>query len=332
MKSFCIAMEHETARRAFVEREFAQCGMDVEFFTGVDGRKSLTKEQRSYLSIFARYFGHPSVVGCGMSHVMLWEKILRITDEELFFICESDVKLEDSFSKRLQDCMQETDEPFDVLFVGNKNFYPDDKSLARKVFASMLFSGKMKQLSATRFVPDISMATHAYIITKEGARKLLEKVRGRIGEHIDFLIQHVGGMQLQSVYPPLARQQTCTSQGSSMFSKHKFPQTFNHIMDTGHEDGFTPTYWLSCPVAQVFDQPINFWTLIYLIIGVLCAYFSIPILFILVILIAVVLGDTLIMQSGFKLHSSQDPAYILWVITILILPTLLLKARRHLKD
>jgi len=330
-KSFCIAMSSETERRAHVTEQFEKAGLQLDFFDAIDGRKEIPPNVALHLNEYGRLVGHPSVIGCALSHLALWQQIL---DEpgELFFVCESDVELVDNFKSKLKSCLAETDEPFDILYVGSRYFDPSNKSLMRSMYSRYMFRNDMtRKISSTRYFPDFALASHAYLITKEGARQYLKALSGNVGLQIDFLMQMVRGVRAQAVWPPLAKQHEELNEKSSMFSSASFPQCVNLSCNKSNENEFSPSYWLSCPIAAIGNQPINFWTSIFLALGTIFLYGGLSILLIVAIVVFLIMLDAYITMVALDKIPAFDFANLAWVMGLVITPTLIYKFYRRMK-
>ena len=74
-----VSLRRATERRRFVERSFAEAGLDVELIDAVDGY-ALTPEQRAEYSRSrtAYQYGRllsPGAIGCALSHLAVWERL-----------------------------------------------------------------------------------------------------------------------------------------------------------------------------------------------------------------------------------------------------------------
>lgn len=325
MESYCIAMQHEMVKKRQVTADFTAAGMSVSFFDGVNGREPLSKENENLLSLYGKAMGHPSVVGCSLSHYLLWCELAERKNPPAYtLICESDVTFGKDFKQELDECLAETDEPFDVLYVGNKNFFPDDCSLFRRLCAMLIFGNKprTKRISETRYIPDISLATHCYIVTPEGIRRLLEGLKNKLGEHVDHLMLRVSNLRLQAVFPPLAEQRSIEVSASNIASSDTFPVSLNHALNVDIKHGFSASYYMNCPIAEVWGFPLNLWTAVFLIVGVIALLFDVPLTHIILGFIICVLLDV-VAAHIMGLNSNQKKIYLLSSLFTLILPTLL---------
>lgn len=335
METYCIAMQRETLQRQRVQQMFDDQDIPFRFFDAVDGRAGICKEYTNLLHPLARSFGHPSVVGCGLSHYLLWQHLHAIAtargdDKAQFMICESDVLIPDSFKSRLQDCLQETASDFDVLLVGNRNFTPNDYSWGRKV-CNVLFCGNKTciQLSATRYQPDIALALHCYIVSVKGLERLLKSVSSKLGWHIDHLLQNSHNLRIQAVYPPLASQ--CNVVHSSIADKTTFPVTLNYLLDQPVENGFSLSYWMNCPIGQIGGVPLNLWILLFLFVALvlcLCQVSTTSIILGFLTLACMDIGWSLSL-NGTSNHAYQYK-YLVLIFVLLLTPSILNRRKKIL--
>ena len=325
MECYCIAMHHEVEKKKAVQADFDSAGLRVQFYDGVNGREPLSKEHEALLSVYGKTVGHPSVVGCSLSHYTLWSQLSkRTTPPKYTLICESDVTFSSDFVDRLDNCLAETDAPFDVLYVGNKNFFPDDQGLFRRLCAMLLFGNKprTKQISETRYLPDITLATHCYIVTPEGINKLLTNLKYKLGEHVDQLMLRAGGsLQLQAVFPPLAHQRSPETSASNIASSDTFPVSLNYAMNKEMPNGFSASYYMNCPIAEIWGFPLNFWTAVFLIIGIIALWYGVPLWYLFIGFIICVSLDV-VAAWVMGLNTSQKKMYLISTLFTLLLPTL----------
>lgn len=326
-ETFCIALDREVERKRLISEDFEREGMDVTFFRAIDGRAPLSAEHRAMLNPVLYRVAHPSVLGCALSHMDLWHH-LQTRPGNLFLVFESDARLESNFKDHLQQCLNETDEPFDVLFIGNKDFDPLNNTIVRKAYAKLIYSGKkVQRLSRTRYIPDVTLGAHAYVVTKAGAAKLLEKAKEKMGQHIDLVMQNIRGIMVQSVYPSLVAQR---GDDTSMTSIRHFPRSLNTIMNKKRENSFTFMYYMSCPVAQICGQPINGWTAVFVALGLTILVNKSPLVLVFALLIFLFLLDTVVMMWSFDAEPDMDAYYFAWISFLILLPTIFYKLGKGL--
>lgn len=164
---FAICLEREAARKERLAQHLQSLNMPFQFSNAVDGRKLSADERDHYYSekqaITVR--GRPLAdgeIGCYLSHSRIWE---RMVDQqiELALVLESDAVLTDETTTALKAC-QETKTHWDLIMLFYRECYP---SLWHR-------SPLTEQSRLVRF-SNKSACTTAYLITLEGARKLLKK-------------------------------------------------------------------------------------------------------------------------------------------------------------
>lgn len=123
---------------------------------------SLLKQR--YMSEF--HWLSPSEVGCLLSHVYLWEQLVKNPYFERIIIFEDDARTHNDIitvQKLIQDFYQ--------YIVANNIEEPDMLYLGKALDSCM----KYERVWMNVYKSHHPLCLHAYIITKKGARKLLEK-------------------------------------------------------------------------------------------------------------------------------------------------------------
>ena len=122
---------------------------NIQRFEGIDG--FLTSDDVFHqLNI---YTGRPGEKGCAASHLLVWKDFLENSDRDYLFIAEDDMLPHLSFRKIFPKYWAKTPDDFDLILVGNEMSCDKRRPLV---------------------VSEPSFCTHAYIISKKGAKKLLD--------------------------------------------------------------------------------------------------------------------------------------------------------------
>lgn len=145
---------------------------NYEFTNAINGNKLNNEEYKSYTSNIGYYITSPSMVGCGMSHIKIWEKIVK-NNIKYSLILEDDFKFKNNFLNDFNEMIKHTPNNFDFLFL-NSNIF-SNKYL------------KFYDINDYFYKPLISVETVAYIMTLEGAKKILKYIN-KVSYHIDFQI------------------------------------------------------------------------------------------------------------------------------------------------
>ena len=97
--------------------------------------------------------GSPGKKGCAASHLVVWYNFFNSPSQKKFlFVCEDDMLPHTDFAKLFPFYWKQTKEDFDILLVGNQ----------------------MDAKSNRLIVREPSFCTHAYIVSKRGAKKLYD--------------------------------------------------------------------------------------------------------------------------------------------------------------
>ena len=140
---------------------------NIKRFEAVDGYNTPV-EFFQQLNIVA---GSPGEKGCAASHILLWKAFVEgYKDREFLFVCEDDILPHQDFAKLFPLYWKETPADFDLVMVGN---WIDSPSEALVIVQP-------------------TFQTHAYIITRKGAKKLLDLYPAYGGVIDHFLIKAMG--------------------------------------------------------------------------------------------------------------------------------------------
>ncbi|MBO4405912.1 MAG: glycosyltransferase family 25 protein [Alphaproteobacteria bacterium] len=123
-------------------------------------------------------------LGCAMSHRAVWADVVKHKYKKAI-ILEDDVTLEDNFLRKLSLIMKNLPDDFDVFFLDTGSFVPHTTYFTSPYFWLSKFSNtpspyyaKVKQNNAKLKLTHKNVrlwGTHAYIVTCDTAKKLLEK-------------------------------------------------------------------------------------------------------------------------------------------------------------
>lgn len=183
--------------------------------------KDLTSDKLSACTTrLAQTFCTPGMIGCFLSHRKFWGEVISGRHEQQV-VLEDDVVLSDRFCDKLdeiiaalEDC-PETSGKWDVLVLGAfGSVHPDGRIGVRDANA-IVAGGQRRPRKVVRtpksgmliHAPRRPFGTHAYLISKRGADKLLRKARLASG-HVDCVIWGIPDLELYAVDPMLAHQNT----------------------------------------------------------------------------------------------------------------------------
>ena len=169
---FVISLKN-SSRREFIAKRLRGLGLQFDFFDAIYG-KDLSKEQLSQID-FQFYPQNFSArkpltlgeIGCAMSHIMLYEHIVKNNISEAI-ILEDDAIVSLYFEEIVTAALNKISSKKEILFLdhGKAKVYPFMKSLPERYRLAKYRSPSQKSKRSI-------IRTTGYLITYKGAKKLL---------------------------------------------------------------------------------------------------------------------------------------------------------------
>ena len=163
---YIINLLRRPERRERMSKTLKVLGIEATFWPATDG-KSLTSDQLINLGIrqlpnyrdpFQKRPMTYGEIGCFMSHYTLWQHLVESNDS-LIMVLEDDVRFTDNFRVKYNHTLSQVDwSTIDFLYLGRK----------------AQGEGEEEVISSNLVKPKYSYWTIGYIISKRGARKLLD--------------------------------------------------------------------------------------------------------------------------------------------------------------
>lgn len=159
--AFVIHLARATERYEFFMTNIHSAGFsNIQIYDAIDGSNSMSimecYKQLGDRCIFD-YELSKGQIGCLLSHLMLWQ---RIIDEniEICTIFEDDVYFHPLWNTLSKSYFNDTPPDFDIIFIGNG------------------LDSCITQNPSLKINTESSWCTHAYIITRKGAKRMLNAV------------------------------------------------------------------------------------------------------------------------------------------------------------
>lgn len=176
---YVINLDRSKSRLEAITKNLTTNGIKFNRFSGIDGSKLESKIINEKTNIIGRTFlMNSSVVGCAQSHIELWKQLVLDNSTGHYVILEDDARIDKNFGEIMLSIEKSIPKvEFDILSL-------------HCLFGSNCFHYKtIYRLTDTYVIgkPFFPLTTTAYIISKEGACKLL-KMMEKITYHIDFEI------------------------------------------------------------------------------------------------------------------------------------------------
>ncbi len=226
--TFIVNLDRSTARMAEMARQCEQQGIPFARFPAVDGAKVPSGEMKRLVAPICRVGCTTSMVGCALSHMALWRTVVE-RGHARTLVMEDDAQLVPQFKQKLRRALADVPPDFDVLLLGcfflcNKDRnYPTYLQTARAVLP-----GKRNDTRTwgSIFVPEFFAGTHCYVVSLQGARKLLQLIP-RVTGHIDLSMNHPS-LRVYAASPDLAYQRDMSDSSIASFS---FPKTLLPLLE-----------------------------------------------------------------------------------------------------
>ena len=213
---------------------------NYEKFTGIYGKQLSINDINDNTTTIGKLFASHSMIGCALSHIKLWEKIVT-ENIELSLILEDDFILQNDFKNKINNVL---------LNIPNYDNY--------MIFlSSCIFQNKYLKLYDVNdyfYKQSLILQTLSYIITLECAKKLLKYIN-KVTYHIDIdiwfkSIVNYRDINIISVKEPLVYQ---TFENSNNTYDMQFPLLINYLLQYNELNYMYKT----CILSVNFDVNLN---------------------------------------------------------------------------
>lgn len=225
---------------------------NIQRFDAVDGRATILTDEMRHLFRNNRFGWKKGVVGCTLSHYRIWQKLAADpSPDAAYLVLEDDAVLDSSWRSRWNELIETNGcIPADVMYLGgvlppNRPGLPTAINTHDGKWASFKASRMFVQPSAHPSVLSqyFHMCAYAYVMTRHGARKLMELVEKegleRVSDHMMCDNYELLGLGL--LYPTVA---SCYQDEDPRYGAAEFNNyTRSEKTDTdlwNNDDRFTP--------------------------------------------------------------------------------------------
>ena len=161
-----INLKTRQDRKEKIEQKLKLSGINsYDFFEAINGKE--LEPSSELFSLFERndFNYKKGVIGCALSHIYLWNKLINDTEHDFYIILEDDISFCDNFKKYLNDvCKLFVEKKLEHLALGE---YNSDKQFPEKNSIIETYSKNLYKEWNTAF---------AYIISKSAAIKVLNYI------------------------------------------------------------------------------------------------------------------------------------------------------------
>jgi hypothetical protein len=121
-------------------------------------------------------------------------------------------------------------------------------------------------------ISEVALGTHGYVISRKGAMKLLDKLYGKVNNHIDYCLQRLSSKGEIKVYcaSPRLVYQTSTDTNMSTNVKSRHPKIIQEILSNIKVDRHVrANYITTLSIARIGPIHINITSILFLIMGII---------------------------------------------------------------
>lgn len=239
-KIFIINLDKDVERLSNAYKQLDKYEFkNYEKFTGIYGKQLSIDEINDNTTTIGKLFASRSMIGCALSHIRIWEKIVK-ENINLSLILEDDFICKDDFKNKLNNVLLKAPKDYHIIYLSscliqNKylKFYNINDYFYKQIFV---------------------VQTLSYIITLEGAKRLLKYIN-KVTYHIDIDICfksniHYKDINIISVKDPLVYQ---TFENSNNTDDRYFPLIINNLIT---RDDLNYMY-KTCMLSINFDLNLN---------------------------------------------------------------------------
>lgn len=241
--------------------------------SGVYGKDLTESEITDNVEYVYSKIGLSSAIGCAMSHIKAWKKMIENGDDSALFL-EDDVVFSTDFKERIKTL--KVPEGFGIIYLGcnigcdvNKK-YSIEYPIAKIFVGKNRYTKKVVKINDNVYIPSIPLAMHAYILSRKCALYLLECIKkDKIQKHIDAqLIKYIKNVPSYSITPQLVHQSNIDINTSNNISSH-YPVIINKYLSSKDKQGTPLNYKLTIGQYEILGYIVNAISGLVVIVGII---------------------------------------------------------------
>ena len=251
-------------------------------FNGINGKTCSQDTIKKHCTSLYAKFGPKSSIGCALSHLNVWKTFLS-SDKKYAIVFEDDIILDslgqdtNNLLSTIKHYVSKIPDAFDILYLGcfGSEDTPNFFTMSMKTLG---LSSESKYINVFIKKPEVALATHAYVISKNGAEKLVKHIDGNIHNHIDYCIQTLYSRGILNNYVTIPRliYQSSTDTTVSNNSSNSYPILLNNILSNYYVDKHVKaSYITTLSVFRLGDFNITISNILIFILIIACISFKI---------------------------------------------------------
>ena len=266
MKIFVISMETPQGQQRLetMKSRLTEAGFDsFEHVPGINIKSMDVSEVQAKTTGFCRMFCTPAMMGCMLSHIECWK---RIVDQDLqnALVLEDDAVLVPNFQEKLKKALDSVPSDYHVLLLGCFMCDP---------FVQTLLGASPNPSEDVREIKSFGGA-HAMVVSNGGARYLLDRTAKKASYHVDIQMSVLRGLRVYATNKDISFQADMTTSQIADVSSPPFPGTINTLLThIKTSKNISLVYYANSPFLRIgtleYYFSINAWMLVFFIFGLL---------------------------------------------------------------
>ena len=221
---------------------------NYERYPAINGYDLNEIELKSYTTILGKIIASKSMIGCGMSHINIWKKIVKEKINRCL-ILEDDFILVDDFVNKFNNIIDKVPYiNYNMLFLSTTDDYYNKYNLG--------------DINNYFYKPLFVCQTVGYIITLKGAQNILKNI-DKVFYHIDIQISIQSlftDLNIIAVKEPLIYQ---TFESSHNTNDRKYPLLIDNLIINNHDIN----YYYKISLFSIANIDINYNIIVIFLLG-----------------------------------------------------------------
>ena len=177
-----LSLKSSLDRRDAINNELGNKGIEFRFFDAISG-DHISEKPDYYDSRILAYVSN-EVVGCAISHLLIWEECKSQLDYDAYIILEDDVVVSEDFVQKVTELMESS---------------PVDATIIQLQHSSIAVGGKIDKVNQNYYrLQHPVRGTYGYIIAKSMINNLINNSKP-FGLKYGGIDTHVGDLALKGI-------------------------------------------------------------------------------------------------------------------------------------
>ena len=273
MKTYVISLNYPIK----LLKKLSNYGLNPELINGVNGALLSTDEINNNTTYICSKFCTKSTIGIAMAHIKVWEQFIASNDE-FAIIFEDDVIFTPNFKYNLNIILNNLKSNIDILYLGCIGCSDSINLFSAIGYISNIINYNNDSKNTNYFKKSlVSFATHGYIVSKNGAKKLIKYIKGNISNHLDYQIQELIKINLINSYVVnhLLVYQTSTENLLSSNSANNHPYIINNFLSNFYIDNHVrANYPTTLGILRIGNYNFTLFAFIFILCGSLLSIYD----------------------------------------------------------